>query len=247
MSKHRPASKQELIEYVLRKLGEPVIKIDVTPDQLCDRFEEAYQYFSEYHSDASFRTFIKHQVTAQNIIDGYIPLTDDILSINQVFTNKPEGVGEWSAEWQYWDKIHTLGLGEMDLTGYVLTKQYLAMIDQQINGLGNRITYNRHLDRLFFDDAGAVVEDQFIVLEVYQVLDKDVYNDIFNDIFFKRYLTELVKQQWGQNLSKWESVTFPGGMTIDKASIIDSAREGLEKLETEIDLRYSAPPGMFIG
>ena len=59
-----PSSRSTLIEYCLRRLGEPVIEINVDEDQLEDRLDEALQYFQEYHSDASKRVYVKHTITA---------------------------------------------------------------------------------------------------------------------------------------------------------------------------------------
>ena len=58
-----PATRQQLIDYCLRQLGDPVIEINVDEDQLEDRVDEALQYYREYHSDATLRTYLKHQIT----------------------------------------------------------------------------------------------------------------------------------------------------------------------------------------
>lgn len=60
-------SRQELIEYCLRRLGHPVIEINVDEDQVEDRIDDALQYFQEYHFDGVERTYIKHQVTGATL------------------------------------------------------------------------------------------------------------------------------------------------------------------------------------
>ena len=55
-----PSSRDTLIEYCLRRLGDPVIEINVDPDQLEDRVDEALQYYQEFHSDATVKTYLKH-------------------------------------------------------------------------------------------------------------------------------------------------------------------------------------------
>lgn len=62
-----PSTRQGLIDYCLRELGDPVIEINVDPDQLEDRVDEALQYYQEFHSDATLRTFLKHQITATDV------------------------------------------------------------------------------------------------------------------------------------------------------------------------------------
>ena len=63
-----PSTRQTHIDYCLRSLGDPVIEINVDDDQLEDRVDEALEYYREYHSEATFRTYLKHLVTATDIL-----------------------------------------------------------------------------------------------------------------------------------------------------------------------------------
>ena len=76
MSATQPASRTELKEYCLRALGKPVIQINVDDDQLEDRIEESLQMFQEYHVDATIKTYLKHQITQDDIDNEYITLTE---------------------------------------------------------------------------------------------------------------------------------------------------------------------------
>jgi hypothetical protein len=62
-----PASRQELLDYCLRRLGHPVIEINIDDDQLSDRLDDAFQYFQDYHYDGVERIYLKHIVTASGI------------------------------------------------------------------------------------------------------------------------------------------------------------------------------------
>ena len=77
-----PTTRQQLEEYCLRKLGAPVIDINVADEQLDDRIDEALEVYQEYHSDASVRTYLKHLVTATDVANEYIPISSDILYIS---------------------------------------------------------------------------------------------------------------------------------------------------------------------
>ena len=61
-----PNSRASLIEYCLRKLGKPVLEINVDDDQIGDLVDDALQYFNERHYDGAVRTYLKHQLTADN-------------------------------------------------------------------------------------------------------------------------------------------------------------------------------------
>ena len=69
-----PATRSDFKEYCLRKLGKPVIEINVDDDQVDDRVDEAIKYYWDYHFDGTEMMYYKHQVTSQNITDKYITL-----------------------------------------------------------------------------------------------------------------------------------------------------------------------------
>lgn len=76
----KPNTRQTLIDYSLRRLGHPVIEINVDEDQLDDRVDDALQFFSEYHFDGVEKVFLKYIVTQADINNGYISLTSDVSS-----------------------------------------------------------------------------------------------------------------------------------------------------------------------
>lgn len=61
-------SRQDLIQYALRKLGVPVIKVEVAPEQIEDRVDEALQFFQDFHYDGTERVYLKHKITGSEII-----------------------------------------------------------------------------------------------------------------------------------------------------------------------------------
>ena len=66
-----PNSRDTLIDYCMRRLGDPVIEINVDDEQIEDRVDEALQYYQEYHTDATFRTYLQHQITATDVSNKY--------------------------------------------------------------------------------------------------------------------------------------------------------------------------------
>jgi len=61
------STRQDLIDYSLRRLGYPVIEINVDEDQISDRVDDALQYFQEYHFDGVERTYVRHQITGSTL------------------------------------------------------------------------------------------------------------------------------------------------------------------------------------
>ena len=65
----KPSSRQELIDYCLRQLGEPVLEVNVDEDQIEDAVDDAIQFFHERHFDGVEKMYLKHQIT-QDMIDA---------------------------------------------------------------------------------------------------------------------------------------------------------------------------------
>ena len=84
-----PTSRQTLIDFCRRRLGEPVIEINIDDDQVEDKVDDAIQMYQEFHSDATYRTYVKHQITQTDIDNEYIPVSSDILYISNVFPINP--------------------------------------------------------------------------------------------------------------------------------------------------------------
>jgi hypothetical protein len=66
----KPASRQELVDYCLRKLGDPVLEINVAEEQIDDLVDDALQYFQERHFDGVERMYLKYQFTQDDIDRG---------------------------------------------------------------------------------------------------------------------------------------------------------------------------------
>jgi len=66
----QPSSRQELIDYCKRKLGAPVLEINVADEQIEDLVDDAVQFFQERHFDGVYPTFLKYQLTDDDINRG---------------------------------------------------------------------------------------------------------------------------------------------------------------------------------
>ncbi len=89
-----PSNRSELIEYCLERCGSPVITINIAPKQLENCIDDALQYWREYAIDGQERTFYLHQITSTDIANRYITLTDNILSVIEVYGYASQGVGQ---------------------------------------------------------------------------------------------------------------------------------------------------------
>lgn len=242
-------SRDGLIDHAMRALGAPVIEINVDEDQVEDRIDDALQYYQMYHNDAILRTYFKHQLTQQNIDDSYIAIPDSITSVTKLLQHG-NNVGDSLFDMGYHMRLNDVfqlnGLGSQ-IGSYVQRMENLEMIDQQINTT-ELLRFNRHMNRLHIDEGfdGLGVGD-YIVVEGYEIVDPQTYTDVYNDMFLKRYVTALIKKQWGANMMKFDGFTLPGGITMNGRQMYEDAVEEITKLEEEMQLAWQMPDDFMMG
>ena len=77
----QPNTRSELINYAKRQLGAPVLEINVADEQVEDVLDDAIQYFHERHFDGVLRTYLKYQITQDDIERGKGPGADGVTGI----------------------------------------------------------------------------------------------------------------------------------------------------------------------
>ena len=247
-----PTSRQNLKDYALRRLGFPVIEINVDDSQVEDRVDDALQFFAEYHFDGVEKMFYKHQVTSTDISNGYIDMDSvdsSIISVTRLFQFSDSTINMFDIRYQMaLNDFYGLRSGLSNISYYDSIKRHLSLIQQTLDP-EKQIRFSRVTNRLYGDfnwseDANA---GEYLMVEAYTILDPETYTEIYNDRLLKQYVTALIKRQWGANLSKFENVQLPGGVSFNGTQIYEQAQQEIEKIEDEVQLRYELPPHFMTG
>ena len=162
--------------------------------------------------------------------DGSNTVTNNMFSVKyQLFLN----------DIYYW--------GSTEILTYAMTKRYLEDIDFALN-TEKQIRFNMRQNRLYLDiDWGSVNVDDYLIIDCYRLIDPNDSTRVYNDSFLKRYLTALIKRQWGQNLIKFQGVKLPGGIELNGRQIYDDAERELDKIKEQMSNTYELPPLDMIG
>ena len=247
----KPNSRQTLIDYCLRALGAPVVEINVDDDQVEDRIDEALQFYQHYHADAIEKVYLKHQVTADNITNGYIPINDLVTDVVRIFPLREGGSTSNMFDVRYQMHLNDIySMGYMgSLVDYEMSMQWLSMLDMIIDSDDKHISFERHKNqlRIDMDWSEEIIVGDYIIVECYRIIDPTTFTDVYNDYFLKRYATALIKMQWGVNLSKFEGMVMPGGVTFNGRQILEDAKEEIDKLNEEVRLNWEQPVDFYTG
>jgi hypothetical protein len=276
----KPNSRQDLIDYCLRRLGAPVLEINVDDDQIDDLVDDALQYFQERHFDGIERMYLKYKITQADIDRGrgrntngvgvvtttgtsvgiasttfnfyetsnYIQVPDSIIGIEKIFKFDTSSIsgGMFSIKYQlFLNDLYYFN--SVELLQYAMVKSYLEDIDFLLT-TDKQIRFNKRQNRLHLDiDWASQTPDQYIVIDCYRILDPNTFTNVYNDSFLKKYLTILIKKQWGQNLIKFQGVKLPGGIELNGRQLYEDAEREMEDIKQRMALEYELPPYDFIG
>ena len=314
-----PNSKQELADWILRRLGAPLVNVELTDVQLEDCIDEAVQFYQNWHYDGAQRGYrvikvdenmlkrngvipssatapdydptkdydsdsrvmyqipndtvqgkriwiAKKKITKGNppkdsdkdnwILEGKvatkatrdvtvtgagqlgIKIPDNIIGIVRAArVNTFDALGMWNYEYQYFltnfDWFFGKGAGSGTLTNYYITRTHLDLIEQTFN-VSPTIHFHKQRQQLIIDINWKRLVGEYILLEVYEVNDPEIYGRIYEDMWLKRYALSLAKMQWGSNLKKYTGTELPGGVQIDGQAWYEEGKEERQTLEEEM-------------
>jgi hypothetical protein len=240
-------------DYCLRRLGFPVIEINIDEDQIEDRIDDALQYWQDYHFDGLQKVYYIKAIDATDIENKYLDFTQakdssnnalEIVGVTRIFP-----IQDSQSSINMFDLRYQLRLNELyDFTSasyinYTLTMQHLRSLELLFSG-EVPIRFQRHMQKLFIDWGWGYSQaplGTIVVAECWANIDPNVYNKVWNDRWVKEYATALIKRTWGNNLKKFSGVQLPGGVTLNGKEIFDEATLEIKDLESEMQDKYSLP------
>jgi hypothetical protein len=246
-------NRDDFTDYCLRRLGFPVVEINVDSDTVQQRIDDAVAYWADYHFDGTQQVYYVHMLTDQDCSNRYLDLSNvtdsqnnsmNIIGVTRIFP-----ISDSQATINMFDLRYQLRLNELyDFTSasyinYTLTQQHLRSLEIMFTG-EVPIRYNRHMQRLFIDWSWGSSESPpgtVVVAQCYASINPDVYNMVWDDRFLKEYATQLIKRDWGNNMKKFGGIKLPGGVTLNGDQVYQEAIAEIERLEKEMENSYGGP------
>lgn len=246
-----PTTRDEFKDHCLRKLGWPVIQINIDEMQVEDAVYEALAYYRDYHHDATEHVYVKHVVTATEITNQYIDVPESLIGISKVWP-----IGSTYSSNNMFSVKYQMALSDawglrtgtsQSMVPYYVAMRHIELLEELLVGVPH-FRFNKHTDRLHIDiDWNLITEGQYIIIEGYEYLDPDEYTDVWSDRWLTNYCTSLIKKQWGNNLKKFDGIQMIGNTTFNGQKIYDEAVEEIKEAELQMSSTYSFPPSDEIG
>jgi hypothetical protein len=284
MSVASPQNREEFKQYMLTRLGHPVLQVNVADEQMDICINDAFQYFNERnHFNGVENVFLTYEVTTEfeqyfksfcqtNVQEkscditapgapdnigtsavrrqnAFLTLPDDVVGVVQVLqTRGSGGLGGVIPPGSIFPLLMGGAAGGgmecgggFGLTTWFVMQGYMALLNFLLRP-PKSWNFNQRTHRLSLHGDLDFAKGSYIALECMVKPSPDIYPDLWNDMWLKQYATALVKEQWGLNLTKYNQVQMPGGITMNGQQILGDAQKELEQLRSRFAMDFADPP-----
>jgi len=171
----KPTTRAEFKNYCLRRLGFPVIEINVDDDQVDDRIDDALAFFHDYHYDGTEKLFMKHRITAEDIERRWIYCPDAVISVTRVlpFDDSNSSINMFDLRYQL--RLHDLyDFTSVSYVSYEITMQHIQTLSILFSGTP-QFRFNRLQNKLFLDIDWSRDREvgEYVIVECYRAMQPD--------------------------------------------------------------------------
>lgn len=249
-----PKNRDEFKQRVLSELGEPVIKVNISDEQLDNAVDDAIDFYRDFHVDGNERFFLMIQMPSDETKFQELMKTNQITLPKNVFAvmnvhNSIGGIGGGSSissgnylsdyyqlnQSMLFDIIGNInnGSGSLPMTTFIMQRQYLNDISSLTRvylRYDYRYSHNGENKLTFHDDLSRFVNPSgYLVIECQGFLDE--VKNLYGSRELRKLATAYAKKQWGMNLKKYSGVTLPSGLTLNGESIYNDGLHDIEQAE----------------
>ncbi len=207
--------------YCLRKLGFPVLDINVDSDQVEDRLDDALNFFYDYHYDGTEKLFMKHQITQDDIDRRWIYAPDAVIFVTGVlpFDDSNSSINMFDLRYQL--RLHDLyDFTSVSYVSYEITMQHIQTLNLLFSGTP-QFRFNRVQNKVFLDiDWTRDVEvGDYVIIECYRRMNPETVNLTGTaNLVSSNTTVEGTGTKFDQEIVENDFVVF-GGQTLQVSKI----------------------------
>jgi hypothetical protein len=168
----QPTTRLQFIDYCKRRLGFPVIDINVDDDQVNDRVDDALQFFEDYHFDGVEKMYMKHLITQADIDRRWIYCPDAVTYVVGMFPFDDSNSSINMFDLRYQLRLHDLyDFTSVSYVSYEITMQHIRTLNLLFSGTP-QIRFNRKQNKIFLDidwSRDLSVGD-YVVIDCYRAI-----------------------------------------------------------------------------
>lgn len=241
---NRNRSRADLAADIYATLGAPVVKVNLTPDQVDKAIDAAIKILWRWHVDFSFENFYAYQATQEDVDRQYFTIPEYFDGVSEVLPRSFTGndMSFTNAIWQIQRETvnSTIGFQSISLVDYVAMQQRYSNMRATMGANTMPFTFVRLQHRVIPHFRYNVGE--FIVLRVNETVDAERVDDahvaatlLWDNEMLKALAVANAKQIWGNILSRFKGMTLPGGVQIDGAELLQQSKDEMDEVMKKLD------------
>jgi hypothetical protein len=272
---NRVTSREDLHRDIRLGLGEPIIKVELTPDQMDNAIDYALKQFWKYRADGSYESYFMYRVTADDARNNSIPIPITIESVVEVMPKAfhSSELLFMNPEWQIESSAMAVANGvgmpfgggantggaiggnervarnsyyNINLYDWVIAQNYIDTLNIVTGASTQCFQFSKYTAKM--TPYFPICEGESICMKVWQNVDPEADESNFgawDDTWLKDMALAQAKWIWGSVLRKFGQVVISGGVTVDGQTLINEANEDINLLMG--DAQKEMPTGMFWG
>jgi hypothetical protein len=238
----RIQTRDDLKNWILRKLGHPIVDQEITGDQLEDSIDDAIEeYIDGSGIGSTNRALLLHEVTSNEIIlPDNVKTVVGVLNGNNI-TNSYNGNENIAWNGMCNNSIrYSSTSGSFDMVTKTIFDSYMGTMNPK-----ERVLYELTINKQLHINPKPEIGSK-LALDVVVELD---FNDsaFAKHLWIRKYALALCKYQWGFSMMKFGEVVLESGVTVNYSSIMDEGRTEMDKQEEELEARYKFPAMFLVG
>lgn len=262
MAEPKIYSRSVLKQYMLKKLGAPVVNIEITDDQLDIAIDDTIEDYTQNAYAGVVERYIP--TTLLEGVHDYI-LPYDIFAVLAVHSVSLLGIGTggqgavasnmFSLNQFVAADLYKPGVAKIDMIGYEMINE---MIETMNIVFSSRVSFDFNSVTKVLHVPSENISDPKCILQVYRKLDLTRTSDplsagryleenIYDERWVKRMCTARAQAQWGRNLMKYSGSVLPNGGSLNAQWIYDEGKAEVERLTQELQDMYVLPIDFMVG
>ena len=228
----KPVTRQQFKTYCLRRLGFPVIDINVDDDQVEDRIDDALQFFEDYHYDGTEKLYMKHQITQADIDRRWIYCPDAVIFVTGVlpFDDSNSSINMFDLRYQL--RLHDLyDFTSVSYVSYEITMQHIRTLNLLFSGTP-QFRFNRKQNKVFLDIDWSrdVAVGEYVIIECYRSLRPDTVT-----------LTGTVTTNTSSNTVIGTSTVFDQELVENDMIVIEGQELQVNEIKSPTEITLMSP------
>ena len=241
-------NRQQLQDWVMKKLGAPVLDVEAETAQIVDNIDDAIQLFSRHAGDVIYRSSMVIHASAG--VDTYdVPVAVKSVLSFETSTSIGEGVNVLFSPLNQMYNMGFLnffsGTFGAGLATYEIGMEYLKQTEKMLSTPFS-CQFNKYTHKLTLTPKPN--RDLIGIVEVYLEYDAGLADsDIYNEYWVKWYTLALSKMTLGHIWGKYNGMTIPGGATLNAPQMIQEGIAEKAALEEQLVKTEGEPLGILFG